>query len=313
MMPHGVPIVSSMGRLARATSVTVLLWSAMLHSAATAPSSAARLLEGPGLAAKYPDDEGIEKDPAVLFAEGFESGDVKRWDDLDGNKPPKVRIVEDDKLVHVGRRAVQLEAQPGKEAGADVVKLLPPGHDVVYARWCCRFAADFDQGNLMHFVHLAGLRERWQLGRSGQKPDGTDFFCTALEPWRDWGRNPAPGAIGFYTYYPDMKRDPSGPYYGNSFRPDNPPVLIERGRWYCMEMMLKVNHPDRADGEQAFWIDGKLKGHYTGIRWRTTEKLKVNCLWLLLYIHDNKQVNRVWFDDVVVATEYIGPLAKPQR
>jgi hypothetical protein len=29
---------------------------------------------------------------------------------------------------------------------------------------------------------------------------------------------------------------------------------------------------------------------------------------VLLYIHDNQQINRVWFDDVVVATEYIGPL-----
>jgi len=29
---------------------------------------------------------------------------------------------------------------------------------------------------------------------------------------------------------------------------------------------------------------------------------------LLLYIHDNPQVNRVWYDDVAVGTTYIGPL-----
>jgi len=46
------------------------------------------------------------------------------------------------------------------------------------------------------------------------------------------------------------------------------------------------------------------------IRWRTTEKLKINCLWMLLYIHDNRNPNRVWFDDVVIATEYIGPLVE---
>lgn len=279
---------------------------------ATVPADGVRLPEGEGLAAQYAGDRGIEKCEGVLFAEGFESGDLKRWDDTDGNGPPKVRIVEDAGLVHGGRRSVRLEASPGKGVGTDLVKLLSPGHDVVYARWYCRFAEGFDQGNLMHFVHLAGLRERWQLGRSGEKPDGTDFFCTALEPWRNWGRNPAPGAMGFYTYYPDMKRDPSGPYYGNSFRPDDAPVVIERGRWHCMEMMLKVNHPDRADGEQAFWIDGKLKGHYTGIRWRTTDRLKVNCLWLLLYIHDNRQANWVCFDDVVVATRYIGPMAEAE-
>lgn len=272
-----------------------------------APAAEQKLPEGAGLAAKYPSDRGIEKDPAVLYADGFELADLRAWDDLDDNKPPKVRLVQDPAMVHGGRQSVQLEARPGKGAGGDLVKILKPGHDLVHARWYCRFAPDFDQGNLMHFVHLAALRDRWQLGRSGQKPDGTDFFCTSLEPWRNWGRHPAPGAMGFYTYYADMKRDPSGPYYGNPFRPTDSPVLVKLGRWYCMEMMVKVNHPDRADGEQAFWIDGQLKGHYTGIRWRTTDKLKINCLWLLLYIHDNKQVNRVWFDDVVVATEYVGP------
>jgi hypothetical protein len=267
-----------------------------------------KLPAGPGLAAKYPGDRGIEKDPAVIYADGFESDVLRGWDDQDGNQPPKVRLVQDRTVVHSGRQAVQLEAPPGKGAGADLVKMIAPGRDVVYARWYCRFAPDFDQGNLMHFVQLAGLRERWQLGRSGEKPDGTDFFCTSLEPWRNWGRHPAPGALGFYTYCVDMKRDPSGPYYGNPFRPLDSPVLVDRGRWYCLEMMAKVNHPDRADGEQAFWIDGQLKGRYPGIRWRTTEKLKINCLWMLLYIHDNGQPNRVWFDDVVIATEYIGPL-----
>jgi hypothetical protein len=275
---------------------------------AAAQAGEPTLPEGPGLAAKYPGDRGIEKNPAVIFVDGFESADLRAWDDLDGNKPPQVRLVQDRALVHRGRQAVQLEAQPGKGACADLVKMLSSGREVVHARWYCRFAPDFNQGHLMHFVQLAGLRERWQLGRSGDKPDGTDFFCTSLEPWRDWGRHPARGSMGFYTYYLDMKRDPSGPYYGNPFRPLGEPALVERGRWYCQEMMVKVNHPDRADGQQAFWIDGRLKGHYTGIRWRSTDRLKINCLWVLLYIHDNQQINRVWFDDVVVATEYIGPL-----
>jgi hypothetical protein len=279
-----------------------------LHYPARGQETPGGLPAGPGLAAKYPGDEGLERDPAVVFAENFESGDLKKWDDLDGNKPPQVRLVTEPEQVHHGRYAAQLEAPPGKGAGADLTKLFMPGHDTVFARWYSRFAPDFDQGHLMHSVHLAGLRDRWQLGRSGEKPDGTDFFCTGLEPWRNWGRHPAPGALGFYTYFVDMQRDPSGPYYGNPFRPDDPPVLIERGRWYGLEMMIKVNRPDRADGEQAFWVDGQLQGHYTGLRWRTTENLKVNCLWMLLYIHDNPQVNRVWFDDVVVSTAYVGPL-----
>ena len=38
-----------------------------------------------GLSAKYPGDLGIEKDPAVFFAENFESGDLKKWDQVRGS------------------------------------------------------------------------------------------------------------------------------------------------------------------------------------------------------------------------------------
>jgi len=290
------------------TVVGAVFLVAVLLSVGLAAQEAPPLPQGPGLAAKYPGDVGIGEDPAVIFTENFESGDLSKWDDSDPNSAPEVKLVAERGLVHAGKQSVQLEAKPGKGSGADLTKLFMPGYRTVYGRWYCRFAPDFDQGNLMHFVHLAALENRWELGKSGSKPNGADRFSTGLEPWRDWGRNPAPGAMGFYSYWVDMKPDPSGPYYGNAFRPSDPPVLIERGRWYCMEMMLKCNTPGRADGEQAFWIDGELKGRYTGFRWRTTPDLKVNCLWVLLYIHDNKQVNRVWFDDIVVATEPVGPM-----
>lgn len=61
---------------------------------------------------------------------------------------------------------------------------------------------------------------------------------------------------------------------------------------------------------------------FEGFAWRTSKDLKVNFFWLLFYVtehaaHQNKVVNpnpiaRVWFDDIVVATQYIGPV-KPLR
>jgi len=284
-------------------------WMVLLAPCAVCPRAGAG--QEPGLASKYPGDAGIERDPNVLFAEDFEAGHLKKWDDRDDNSAPKVQLLTGAGRAHAGRRAVRLEAQPGRGAGGDLTKILKTPCDRVFARWYCRFASDFDQGPHMHFVHLAALRERRHLGRSGQKPDGTDFFCTGLDPWSKGGRYLAPGALGFYSYFVDMKRDPAGPYWGNAFRPDKPPVLVPRGRWVCMEMMLQANHPSRADGEQAFWVDGKLKGHYRNIRWRTTDRLKINCFWLLLYIHRNGQVNRVDFDDIVVARRYIGPMRRP--
>ncbi len=66
---------------------------------------------------------------------------------------------------------------------------------------------------------------------------------------------------------------------------------------------------------------------FEGIRWRTDPRVEVNKLWLLYYMSEgafkgteeqaqklnvpvNTQQNNVWFDHLVVAKEYIGPLAK---
>lgn len=50
---------------------------------------------------------------------------------------------------------------------------------------------------------------------------------------------------------------------------------------------------------------------FEGFEFRTDEALNINFLWLYTYITKSTagHANRVWFDDVVVATEYIGPLA----
>lgn len=48
---------------------------------------------------------------------------------------------------------------------------------------------------------------------------------------------------------------------------------------------------------------------FPGFRWRNDERLKINFVWVLLYITDapSGYINRVWFDDIVAARSYIGP------
>jgi hypothetical protein len=85
----------------------------------------------------------------------------------------------------------------------------------------------------------------------------------------------------------------------------------------CCELMFQANSkPEARDGECAFWVDGKLRYHGTGFNWRTADSLKLNAVHLHHYM--NKQGNawgqdssprRQWFDDVVIATQYIGPQA----
>lgn len=73
-------------------------------------------------------------------------------------------------------------------------------------------------------------------------------------------------------------------------------------------------HEDFEDGELDCWIDGQKCGEFRGINWRSSDALKVNkvtlSLWLepAAYARSGGGTTRtVWYDDIVVATRYIGP------
>ena len=246
----------------------------------------------------------------VLFTDDFERGDLTRWDNDDRDREdPDIRVTSSPDQVHSGKYAVEITAPIGEGKGGKLPKWFMPGLDRVYAHWYCRFAADFDQGNFMHFVHVLGTKpgDKWgAFGKAGIRPSGTDFFTTGFEPWRDWGKRPPPGGMMFYTYYPDMKTAPDGRYWGNMFE-TKPLVQIERDKWYCMEVMVKLNTPGQSDGEQAAWVDGKPVCEVKGLRWRDVPELRLNCFWIMLYVHNSTHPNRVYFDDVVLSQEYIGP------
>lgn len=274
-----------------------------------------------GLAAKYPQDSGLAQDPDVLFMEDFESGDMKKWDEKRG----PVTMTRD--RPNRGRWCVQMPMERGKNHGADAIKWFMPGADTVYARFYVRFSPDYQYNH--HFVWLGATQRtnKWSaFGKAGLKPNGT-YYSTGMEPWFAWGENPPPGEVNLYTYYLDMEPDRKmNKYWGNGFFPPGPGkgraagpsrVIPPLGRWQCWEFMIQANTaPDKSDGRQAMWVDGKLVGEFAGIRWRNDMDLKVNCLWLEHYGYDEgdptrqywKQSQSVWFDDVVVARRYIGPI-----
>jgi hypothetical protein len=76
--------------------------------------------------------------------------------------------------------------------------------------------------------------------------------------------------------------------------------------------MVKANTPGKRDGRIAFWIDGALAGDFTNLRLRDVDTLKANQVSLGLYTKNGaiKSPCTMWYDDVVVATSYIGPMAR---
>lgn len=277
-------------------------------------AAAGGLPSGKGLAAAYPEDKGIASNPEVIFSDDFESGDLgKGWDEI-GNKDGKV-LSFSGAGSGLGERCLRVEAHLASDTGGGLTKWFEPA-DTVFIRFYTRFDAGCDY--VHHFVTLRankGLRggDKWSgFGGAGKKPEGSDRFSTAIEPWGNWGKFAAPGRWNFYSYWHEMDVSRDGNYWGNSFAVPTAD-LIPKDRWICVEFMLKHNTPGTPDGEQAFWIDGALQGHWRGINWRKTESLKANALTLESYITDRwtqNPVNVVSFDNVVVAKRYIGPVGK---
>ncbi len=326
------------------TSLPGLCLTAALGAALFTSTHAALAAQPSGLAAQYPGDKGIEKDPRVVFADNFETGDIdaigKHW----------------GQASHPENMTLEADTAAGS-AGVRSLKMVENGHlyghfkglDSAYVRFYCKFAPK--TGPIHHFVHLLADSEPtpWPRGGAGLRPDGNKGFTCGIEP----------GKFNNWIYYPYWYKmhswqnpdgSPNNPpkgdsksFYGNNFSAAPGPIPL--GKWICVELMVKANTPGENDGELALWLDGQQASHwktgsangtwfrdgfrtsgpsntnpkpFEGFDFRSTDKLKINTLWLLYFVDPvsaqeaAKRVQAVWFDDVVVASEYIGPLqAKP--
>jgi hypothetical protein len=258
----------------------------------------------------------LKDHPDVIFADDFESGALGAgWDEIRNPQGNVLQFAPVEASEGLGKRCLRVEAHLARDTGGGLTKWFQPA-DTVFIRFYTRFDPGCDY--VHHFVTLRankGLRgaDKWSgFGGAGLKPEGSERFSTAIEPWGNWGRWAPPGRWNFYSYWHEMERSRDGKYWGNSFGVPTAP-LIPRDRWICVEFMLKHNTPGQADGEQAFWIDGTLQGHWTGFNWRKTLDLNANALTLESYITDRwtrNPTNVVCFDNVVIARRYIGPVAK---
>jgi len=261
----------------------------------------------------------LQQPGTVFFEDGFESdASLEKYFEIRGRDDGRAGLVVDADLAHSGKGAIRFTApaKDGRASGAGASGWFgPKGYDRVYFRRYIRFAPDYDQGNLNHvgggLAAVAGT-SRWEgMGKAGIRPKGDDRFTSSFEPWCDWGRIAPPGYMFLYTYWMDMKGGPDGRCWGNMLGPrEDERITLDRNRWYCLEHMISVNTVGKADGELAAWIDGRLYIHYTGIRWRTSPRVKLKRFGILVYVHHAKKDNTVWYDDLALSTGYIGPTEK---
>jgi hypothetical protein len=264
-----------------------------------------------------------------------------------GKAGPVLAFAGDTAPASAGKRCLQITATLGENDGGHLYKQLPRGVEKLHARFYVKFAEDAPY--LHHFVHLGGYNPPtpWPQGGAGERPRGDERVTIGIEPHGLYGRVPPPGAWNFYNSWHEMKVSADGRFWGNAISPETP-LLVPRARWQCVEVMVNLNSaPDQADGELALWLDGEKAMHvakgtprgpwsgmgfklpkdggtpFDGFRWRTSDALKLNFFWLLHYVTDlaprqnrvanPNRINRVWFDDIVVATDYIGPIRPRPR
>jgi FG-GAP-like repeat len=218
-------------------------------------------------------------------------------------------------------------------------KIINPTQDTVFIRAYTKF----DPGYQVTASNHNGLRLSAKYPGPGIKPpaDGTGFFLFTLQNQilgsPDIGES-TPGFTHLYSYWPrqrsafgdhwyptgfvvpfDSGTGEDGKQIGNrgdwlafpSQYPDfNPMVnfLPQRDRWYCYELMVRANTPGQNNGEVKFWIDGRVVGDFPNLNVRSISTLKIDEAHISLHASHSERINKKWYDNVVIATQYIGPI-----
>ncbi len=81
-------------------------------------------------------------------------------------------------------------------------------------------------------------------------------------------------------------------------------------QWYCYEFMVRLNDVGQSNGEVKWWVDGVLTGDFTNLFIRGTNTLDIEQMYFNL--HTTSQTGQAltkYYDNVVVAKSYIGPMA----
>jgi hypothetical protein len=277
-----------------------------------------------GIAARHPGDVGIEKDPAVLLHEDFESENWReKWDNIYHNA--QIRIADEPANRHGGKRALEFTVPKQQaELSNAIVKQLKRGQDVLFLRYYSKFEKGFDQtGSSHNGGFLAAIAPGVPFATPGVRAEGRNKFMALFENWRGEAETPSPGDLNIYCYHPEQRTEygdhffPSGKVLPFSSRPHpfgphfvaRTDIIPKLDRWYCFEFMLKANTIGQRDGRIACWLDGKLIADFPNLRLRDDDALKINFASLDLHIGRNTlRQNKKWYDDVVLATSYIGPV-----
>lgn len=276
-----------------------------------------------GIASAYPLDANIESHPDVILADGFESYSTvsnltSKWSQVYHSQ--NTRIATEPANVYSGTKALEFRVpQQSAEVSNELVKSISPTEDVIFVRAYTKYEAGYNVNGGSH----DGIVVSSNYSTPGVPANGTNKFLVDVENSRMTSGEIPPGLTHLYVYHPEQRTEwgdhwyPDGrvlPFdaipgdFGAYFVP-RPNFTPELNRWYCYEIMVRANTPGQKDGRVALWIDGVLVADYPNVRLRDVNSLKIDTVKLCLHIASNTiRQNLKWYDNVVIARSYIGPM-----
>lgn len=303
-----------------------------------------------GIAKMYPGDQGIENDPKVVFVETFDVASIgalrRRWESLQNDDI--MSLSAEVPAASGGGKSLLMTHVGGRGNGAHLYRRLQPGYDKLHVRFYVRF--DSDCAPIHHFFHVGGYNPAtaWPQGGAGTRPRGDERFSTGVEPfgdnwrwdyysyWMEMRGSPPRGQCWGNSFIHDssfsvkrnewtcmelmMTMNDVGEADGEMALWIDGRLASHLGKGFPRGKWVFDKFKPGEGGDGVRWDDEKRAPQrldfpsngqpFEGFRWRRDERLKINFLWVLLYITKAPQdhVSRVWFDNIVVAKDYIGPI-----
>jgi hypothetical protein len=225
---------------------------------------------GGTLSAKYPGDQGIATDPAVLFHDDFNGG-FGAW--AYPNADTEHLTIQNDPgdegqsaflRSRVSEADLEVEEYISSSTRGELKRRVPE----MYVRYRTRFVGHAP--NPHHWVRFsAGTEAFSSSGLANTVPPGDSGF------WFDFDVSQE-DHFNFYVYWYKMRSgrcndgsttpgcagDQGTTYhYGNDFSPSGQSPFT-REEWFCIEIRARANSVGTSDGLLAFWINDAPVGEF---------------------------------------------------
>jgi len=269
-----------------------------------------------------------------------------RWESV--AQPELLSLSEDTPPHSADARSLLVTHVGGESTGAHLYRRLEPGHATLHYRFLVKFDEGCAPIHHFFHVGGYAPPTPWPQGGAGERPSGAERFSTGVEPfgdrwrwdyysyWSEMRGSPPKGQTwgNSFVHDPELVAE-RGRWTCVELRMELNHVGRSNGAMALWIDGALVSHIGEGFPSGKWSYDKFLPGEggagvrwsdeqagpeplefpeggapFEGFRWRDDEALDLNFLWLLVYITKAPEghVSRVRLDNVVVATEYIGPI-----